>query len=382
MLKPLKLHSFTNVVVLPKESDQPLKIKFGCDPTGFELHLGHLLVIKQLQQWQQQGHKIQLVIGDFTARIGDPTGKNKTRPPLTEQEIIHNYKTYVAQINPYLDMKKVEVYYNSEWFGNLNLTQFLPILSLCSLNNIIRREDFNKRLKDNTSIGMHEILYPILQGYDSVIMESNLEVGGTDQTFNMLMGREIQQKLKHEPQGVATVSLIVGLDGVNKMSKSLNNHIALDDDANTIFAKVMSISDDTMNIWAKYFAIDLKGGVGIAAMQDKMYLASFITDFIREGTSKLAQENFINTHSDSNAQNIVYQRVDINALNSNSLSLIALLKQCNTGYSVQTLRKMVIAGGVDVNNNTITNFNQTIDLGLSTKLRIGKKLFLEIFKLK
>lgn len=227
-----------------------LKIKLGADPTAPDLHLGHAVVLAKLRQFQDLGHEIIFLIGDFTARIGDPTGKSKTRPPLTEEQIKTNAKTYLEQVGKILDLSKTTLRYNSEWLGALSSTEWVKLCGQVTLARIIEREDFANRIANKQSVGFHELLYPIMQGYDSVELKADVELGGTDQTFNLLMGRYLQEQYGQEPQVIMTVPLLKGLDGVHKMSKSLGNSIGLTDPADQAYGKLMSMSDDLM--WHYY----------------------------------------------------------------------------------------------------------------------------------
>ncbi|MFH1644224.1 MAG: tyrosine--tRNA ligase [bacterium] len=234
------------------KSGRKLNIKLGMDPTAPDLHLGHAVVLSKLKQFQDLGHNIIFLIGDFTARIGDPSGKSKTRPALTEEEIKKNSETYFEQVTKILDPEKTKVVYNSEWLSKLSISDLVKIAGKITLARLIEREDFQKRLKDNISIGFHELFYPIFQGYDSVALNADVELGGTDQTFNLLMGRFLQEQFDQEPQVIMTLPILEGLDGVQKMSKSLNNYVGLWEEADVAYAKLMSISDELM--W-KYFTL-------------------------------------------------------------------------------------------------------------------------------
>ena len=229
------------------QSQIPLKIKFGADPSAPDIHLGHAVVLQKLKQFQEFGHRIDFLIGDFTSQIGDPTGRNKTRPQLTKEEIIENAKTYQDQVGKILDLKKTHVIFNSSWWNSLSLSDAFGLFSKITLQRLSQREDFSKRLKQNQPLFMHELLYPLIQAYDSVVLKSDVEVGGTDQTFNMLMGRDIQKAFDFkQTQVLFVLPLLEGLDGVQKMSKSLNNAISIQDSAKNIFGKILSLTDELM----------------------------------------------------------------------------------------------------------------------------------------
>jgi tyrosyl-tRNA synthetase len=234
------------------DNDQPLKIKFGADPSRPDIHLGHTVVIQKLKILQDFGHDIYFLIGDFTAKIGDPTGKSKTRPILSDAEVIENAKSYTEQVGKILDMEKTKVVFNNDWLSKLTPIEMIKLMAKVTVSSILERDDFSKRYKAQEAIYMHEFAYPLMQGYDSVEMKSDLELGGTDQTFNLLMGRNLQKAYDQSPQCILTMPILEGTDGVNKMSKSLDNYISLEDTATDIFGKVMSISDELM---IKYYQL-------------------------------------------------------------------------------------------------------------------------------
>ena len=223
-----------------------LRIKLGADPTAPDLHLGHAVVLSKLRQFQDAGHEVIFLIGDFTARIGDPSGRSKTRPPLSEAEITAHSTTYFEQVRKILDPHKIKIEYNSTWFNALSIKEMVQLCASITVARLLERDDFAKRMSDNQPVGLHELLYPIMQGYDSVVLKADVEVGGTDQTFNLLMGRFLQEQFAQEPQAVITLPLLEGLDGVMKMSKSLGNYVGLAEPADQAFGKLMSISDTLM----------------------------------------------------------------------------------------------------------------------------------------
>lgn len=232
--------------------DKPLVIKFGADPSRPDIHLGHTVVLQKLKLLQDFGHEINFLIGDFTARIGDPSGKSKTRPILTDEEVIANAKTYSQQVSKILDMEKTKVVFNNDWLGNLTPIDMIKIMAKVTISSVLERDDFTKRFKAQEAIYMHEFAYPLMQGYDSVAIDADLELGGTDQTFNLLMGRHLQKAFEKEPQCILTMPILEGTDGVQKMSKSLDNYISLEDTPTDMFGKMMSISDDLM---VKYYEL-------------------------------------------------------------------------------------------------------------------------------
>lgn len=250
------------------QNGKRLKIKLGADPTAPDLHLGHAVVLSKLKQFQDMGHEVIFLIGDFTAQIGDPTGRDKTRPPLTHEAVQHNLRSYFDQVGKVLDPAKITVRYNSEWLGTLTNTDIVSLLSKVTLARITERDDFSKRIANNESISMHELLYPIFQGYDSVALHADVELGGTDQTFNLLMGRFLQEQFNQKPQVALTMPLLIGLDGTHKMSKSLGNYVALNEAASQAFGKLMSMSD--MLMW-HYFSVLLgRTGAEVSCMEERV----------------------------------------------------------------------------------------------------------------
>lgn len=281
------------------EEDRPLKVKFGADPSRPDIHLGHTVVLQKLRLLQDFGHEIYFLIGDFTARIGDPTGKSKTRPMLTDQEVLENAKSYSQQVGQILDIEKVKIVFNNDWLGGLTPIDLLNIMGKVTVSSLIERDDFSKRFKEHKAIYMHEFMYPLMQGYDSVALDSDLELGGTDQTFNLLMGRQLQKAFEKPAQCVLTMPLIEGTDGVHKMSKSMDNYISLEESATQMFGKLMSISDELM---VKYYQLlsrrpaaeldalvaSIKDG-SMHPMEAKKSLAAEIVDYYQPEGSGLEE---------------------------------------------------------------------------------------------
>src|SRR3954466_11387462 len=249
-------------------SGVPLRIKLGLDPTAPDIHIGHTVVLNKMRQLQDLGHTVIFLIGDFTSMIGDPSGRNTTRPPLSPEQIKTNAETYKAQAYKILDPAKTELRYNSEWSDPLGARGMIQLAAKYTVARMMERNDFNKRFKAGQSISVHEFLYPLMQGYDSVALKSDLELGGTDQKFNLLVGRHLQEEYGQEPQCILTMPLLEGLDGVDKMSKSKNNYVGINEDANTMFAKVMSISDELM--WRWYTLLSFRSEAEIAALKTKI----------------------------------------------------------------------------------------------------------------
>ena len=294
-----------------QKTGKPLRIKLGADPTAPDIHIGHTVVIRKLKAFQDLGHTVIFLIGSFTGMIGDPSGKNATRPPLSREEIDKNAETYKTQIFKILDPEKTEIRFNSEWMDKFNAVDFVKLTSHVTVKQILERDDFQKRLREEKPISMHELLYPLVQGYDSVALEADVELGGTDQTFNLLVGRSLQREYDQEPQVIITTPLLEGTDGVDKMSKSLGNYIGIDEPANEMFGKIMSISDELM--W-KYFELltdltineigDLKSkceNENVNPRDLKIDLAKrIIKDFHTEEDADQAEQNFINQFSKGN----------------------------------------------------------------------------------
>ena len=287
-----------------ESTGKPLRIKLGLDPTAPDIHIGHTVVLNKMRQLQDLGHQVIFLIGDFTTLIGDPSGRNSTRPPLTPEQIKFNAETYYTQAAKVLDPARTEIRYNSEWCDALGARGMIQLSAKYTVARMMERNDFHQRFTDGSSISLHEFLYPLLQGYDSVALKSDLELGGTDQKFNLLMGRHLQQEYGQEPQCVLTMPLLVGLDGVDKMSKSKNNYIGITEDANTMFAKVLSISDTLM--WDWYTLLSFKSLDEIAALKAevaggrnpkdaKVALAKEITArFHSAAAADAAEQDFIN----------------------------------------------------------------------------------------
>ena len=279
------------------KAGKKLRVKFGADPSAPNLHLGHLVALDQLRRLSNAGHKVIFLIGDFTAQVGDPSGRNKMRPALTSAQIKANVKTYLSQVALVLDIDKIEIRYNSEWFSKMRFDDWLKILASFSVNNILERDDFSKRLKEKQSLGVHEVMYPVLQAYDSVALKADVEVGGTDQRFNILSGRELQRKMDLPPQDVILLDLLVGTDGVKKMSKSVGNTIDLTDSAEDIFGKTMSIPDGVVKMYARLVlgkTVDtLKRETGDShPMAIKKELARQIVEKLHHTNGRLAQAHF------------------------------------------------------------------------------------------
>lgn len=362
------------------QSGKKLRIKFGIDPTGSQIHIGHAVPLRKLKQFQDMGHHVILLIGDFTAKIGDPTGRNETRPPLSDEAIQANLKTYVEQAARVLDMSTVEVRYNSEWFANKPSSFMMELTSLITVARILERDDFQKRLKEDSDIQMQEILYPLLQGYDSVALEADVEIGGTDQKFNLLMGRKLQKKYGQIEQDVLTVPILEGTDGVRKMSKSYGNFIALNDTPEEMFGKTMSIPDDLI---IRYFELATDVPMDVVQMYReqleagenpivyKKNLASAIVQLYhgKEAAEK-ALGDFINTFSNK-------QRPDeIPELKPSAYDILTVLTEAGIVKSKSDAKRDIEGGGVRVNETAINDFKTEVKPG--DVIQKGKRFFVKV----
>ena len=361
---------------------QPLRIKLGLDPTAPDIHIGHTVVLNKMRQLQDLGHQVIFLIGDFTTLIGDPSGRNSTRPPLTPEQIKFNAETYYTQAAKVLDPARTEIRYNSEWCDALGARGMIQLSAKYTVARMMERNDFHQRFTDGSSISLHEFLYPLLQGYDSVALKSDLELGGTDQKFNLLMGRHLQQEYGQEPQCVLTMPLLVGLDGVDKMSKSKNNYIGITEDANTMFAKVLSISDTLM--WDWYTLLSFKSLDEIAALKAevaagrnpkdaKVALAKEITArFHSAAAADAAEQDFINRSKGGVPDDIP----DV-ALSGAPLGIGALLKQANLAPSTSEANRLIDGGGVRVDGGVVRDKGLKLEAGTYV-VQVGKRKFARV----
>ena len=368
------------------KSKKQLIVKAGFDPTAPDLHLGHTVLINKLRHFQDLGHKVIFLIGDFTGMIGDPTGKDKTRPPLDKTTIEENAKTYKKQVFKILDPKLTEVRFNSEWNNKLGAEGIIKLASKYNLARMLERDDFNKRYKSNQSIAVHEFLYPLIQAYDSIVLEADIELGGTDQKFNLLVGREIQRSYGKEPQVVLTVPILEGIDGVNKMSKSLNNYVGIEESPQDMFGKIMSISDELM--WRWFDLLSFKTIVEIQNLKDeqaagknprdiKVALAKeIISRFHDSKSADEAEENFINQFQKRNTPD------DIEELSldwkEDSIPLPNLLKEAGMIKSTSEAIRMIKQGAVRINEEKITDTKFLISKGETAIYQVGKRRFKKI----
>jgi tyrosyl-tRNA synthetase len=368
---------------------KPLTIKVGFDPTAPDIHLGHTVVIRKMRHFQQLGHKVIFLIGDFTGMIGDPTGKKATRPALTREEILANAETYKRQVFKILDPETTEVRFNWEWLGALGSDGMIKLAAKYTLARILERDDFRKRFDARQPIALHELLYPLAQGYDSVALKCDVEMGGTDQLFNLLVGRDLMREYGLEPQVVLTVPLLEGLDGVEKMSKSLGNYIGIDEEPSQIFGKIMSISDALM--W-KYYILctdltpaqvnELRGSVGSGAkhpMEAKKELAkSIIRDFHDEAAAETAESEFRRVFTDRQAPTDI-EETTLEA-SSEPLLVSKIVTLAKLAESNKDAQRLIAQGGVLVDDVKVDSPKQTLDAsaGKSYLLKVGKRRFAKI----
>lgn len=353
----------------------PLRVKLGIDPTAADLHFGHIVVINKLRQFQELGHEILFLVGDFTAMIGDPTGRNVARKPLSSEDIAANAKTYTEQVFKILDPKKTTVLFNSEWMGKQTASDLIRLTSLSTVAQMLERDDFDKRFSANQPIALHEFIYPLLQGYDSVVMKADVELGGTDQKFNLLMGRELQKHYHQKPQSVIMMPLLEGLDGIQKMSKSYGNYIGITDSPDDMFGKIMSISDELM--W-RYFellsfrkdidALRLAVREGKNPRDVKFELGvELVARFYNAAFAERAKENFINRFQ----QNILPENLELISVKG-PMTISHLLKAANLVASTSDANRMIEAGAVKMDGERITDSRLTITNGEHV-YQVGKR---------
>ena len=363
-------------------SGAPLRIKLGLDPTAPDIHIGHTVVLNKMRQLQDLGHQVIFLIGDFTSLIGDPSGRNSTRPPLTPEQIKVNAETYYRQASLVLDPARTEIRYNSEWCEPLGATGMIQLAAKYTVARMMERNDFHERFTAGNSISVHEFLYPLMQGYDSVALKSDLELGGTDQKFNLLMGRHLQQEYGQEPQCILTMPLLVGLDGVDKMSKSKNNYIGIAEDANTMFAKVLSISDTLM--WDWFTLLSFQSLAEIAALKAeveggrnpkdaKVMLAKEITTrFHSAAAADAAEQDFINRSKGG-----VPDEIPEVSLSGAPLGIGALLKQANLAPSGSEANRLIDGGGVRVEGSVVSDKGLKLAAGTYV-VQVGKRKFARV----
>ena len=366
------------------DSGKKLIVKAGFDPTAPDLHFGHTVLLNKLRHFQDLGHKVIFLIGDFTGRIGDPSGTNKTRPIVDSDSLIENAKTYKNQVFKILKEDLTEVRFNSEWCEKLGADGLIKLASKYNVARMLERDDFNKRFSSNKTIAIHEFLYPLVQGYDSVALEADVECGGTDQKFNLLVGRELQRDYEQEPQVVITVPILEGLDGVKKISKSLDNYIAIDEEPDEMFGKIMSISDELM--WRWFELLSFIPEEDIAKLKDEMkkgknprdikfILAEELVDrFHKEGEGKKSKEIFLNRFQKGNIPDEIESvKVDIK---NDSVLLVNLLKDINMISSISEGNRLITQGGIRINSEKVEDSKLEVSKGSEGIYQVGKRKFL------
>ncbi len=373
---------------------KPLRVKAGFDPTAPDIHLGHTVLLNKMRQFQELGHEVVFLIGDFTGMIGDPTGKSETRKHLTREEVLDNAKTYQVQIYKILDRTKTTIAFNSEWMAKMNASDLIQLAAKHTVARMLEREDFKKRYESRLPISIHEFLYPLIQGYDSVMLKADVELGGTDQKFNLLVGRELQKEYGQEPQSIVMMPLLEGLDGVNKMSKSLGNYIGINEPAREIFGKVMSVSDALM---LRYYELvsavsldelqKIKADIASGAqhpMEVKKRLATEMVDrFCGAGEGTKARAEFEEVFSKKNMPEDI-QPTEV-PWEGDRMKLVKIMTATGTASSNNEARRLIKAGAVEVNQQRITDVDYELPAGASTVisgieyvLRVGKKRFVKV----
>ena len=364
----------------------PLKIKAGFDPTAPDLHLGHAVLLNKLRQFQNLGHEVYFLIGDFTGMIGDPTGKNVTRPPLSEGDVKENAETYSEQVFKILDKSKTKIVFNSKWLNDLGASGIVKLASTHTVARMLERDDFAKRYKANQPISIHEFLYPLLQGYDSVALKSDIEIGGTDQKFNLLMGRELQKHFGQNPQCIITMPLLEGLDGVQKMSKSSKNYIGINEPPEIVFAKLLSLSDDLM--WRYIDLLSLNSLDQIKSWRKRVDEGenpkNIKVEFAKEIVSRLYDENASNEAEKNfnlRAKGNIPENIEEHSLSvaePGGVNIPQLLKQINLVSSTSEAIRLIKGGGIKINGEKISDSKFIAVKGKSFTIQVGKRKFAKI----
>ena len=365
-----------------------LRIKLGCDPTAPDLHLGHTVVLNKLRQFQLLGHKVLFIVGDFTARIGDPTGKNITRPPLTKEQVMNNAQTYTTQVFKILDQSQTEILFNSSWLENLTIQQIIDLSSKYTIARMLERDDFSNRYKKGNPIAIHEFLYPLLQGYDSVFTKADVEIGGTDQKFNLLVGRELQKCYGQKPQVVITLPLLEGLDGIQKMSKSLNNYIGINEPPQSMFGKIMSISDELM--WRYFELLSFKKNMEISQLKKeasegknpkdiKILLAKeIVARFHGIKASNVAHEEFEAQFKQNQVPKNIPEIIIKPTTGVDSIPLANLLKNSGLVSSTSEAMRILKQRGLKINNQVVEENLEILADDSFNIYQIGKRKFAKI----
>jgi tyrosyl-tRNA synthetase len=365
-----------------QRNKRPLHIKAGFDPSAPDIHLGHTVLLRKLKHFQELGHSVYFLIGDFTGRIGDPSGQSETRKQLSKEEVIKNAKTYKRQIFKILDPKRTRIVFNSKWYDKMDFDQVIGFLSKYTVARILERDDFSRRVKENKPISVLEFIYPLIQGYDSVVLKADVELGGTDQKFNLLVGRELQREFGHQPQVVITMPLLEGTDGINKMSKSLNNYIGINESPKDMFGKIMSINDDMM---MRYYELltdaDLEAVKKLHPKEAKLKLAAEIAkEYHGDREAKSAREEFERVFKNKEVpQEVALQKLNVP---SDRIPLVNLLdyglKILYTANSKNELRRLITQGAVKVNSQPISNINYELETGKEYLIQVGRRSFAKV----
>ena len=361
------------------KSSEKLRVKFGIDPTAPDIHLGHTVGLRKLKLFQEQGHQIVFIIGDITAMIGDPSGRNETRKPLTREEVEKNFSTYLNQASVFLDISKVEVHRNSEWYEKKGFSLLMDILSRVSVQQNLERDDFQKRMKEGHELSMLEAVYPILQGYDSVEVKADVEIGGTDQTFNMLMGRRIQRTFGVPEQDVMTLEIVEGLDGVRKMSKSYGNYIALSDAPEDMFGKIMSVPDTLIGKYFRAFSsvplLDIEANIGAMHHRDaKILLArTIISEIYTKEKAVAAEQHFSNAFQKKDAR-----KVAEDIFVAHGTTIVEFLKKYHGIKSNSEARRLLDGGGVHCGEKTLSLDDAFTKKNDEEIIKVGKRHFYRI----
>ena len=374
-------------LLLSLSKGRPLRVKAGFDPTAPDLHLGHTVLLNKMREFQRLGHQIIFLIGDFTGGIGDPSGKTVTRPQLSEEQIEENVQTYKSQVFKILDQGKTEICFNSQWMNKITSRTLVDIASRYTVARMLERDDFQKRYGTGKSIAIHEFLYPLIQGYDSVALQADVELGGTDQKFNLLVGRHMQESFGQAPQVVITLPILEGLDGTMKMSKSLNNYIAIEEPPNEMFGKIMSISDELM--W-RYFELlsfreekeisELKKSTedGVNPRDVKFELAMELVErFHDKKLAVAAKSNFIELHSNRHIPRDIEEFV-VNNRDGNGYLLSVAMKESGLVKSSSESRRLIKQGAVRIDGNVVLSENHNLQAGSSSTIQVGKRRFKKI----
>lgn len=373
-----------NKLIESKKSGKPLRVKLGCDPSAPDLHLGHTIPLLKLRQFQDLGHQVVFIIGDYTAMIGDPSGKSQTRKALSKEEVQKNAETYKKQVTKILDMSKAEVRYNGEWLSKLTFEDTLKLASKYTVARMLERDDFDKRFKNNIPISVHEFLYPLMQGYDSVAVEADIEIGGTDQTFNLLVGRDLQREYGQQPQIIMTFPLLEGTDGVQKMSKSLGNYIGISDPPKDMFGKVMSISDDLMLRYFKLLDIvtkdefqEIKTGIENGTLHPRDTKARLgrliVSKYHGEEAGAEAEAEFNRQFRDKKVPDEIPQ-VTIK-VEGDSIGLLKVMSLASICKSNSEARRMVVQKAVEIDGNKVDDDKLEVSTHKEYLIHVGRRYF-------